>query len=448
MSQQQNHGYGSAENDAISLTAIFQRLVRHFRLILFVTFIVTAASVMWAATRTPIYQAKATLLLESDGESGGILSELASITSDPAAESEIALIQSRSLAVVTAARSSSFKTQATLFVETEADFDPVRSVANDSNDSSEGALSNMDSMGLSTVVEAYSLRPYVGIIGRFTGRQHGASRLRARMSPLVGAENDRRNVSDLDVYFPDEQTVLVTPHSRFVFAPSISADKDGVLEFAFTPGTPLKAFGHRIELAPTGDFVKERYRIRSRDEENAILALMGNTSVAEVGRNTDIISVAISDSCPYRAAETANALAKNYIRRSILIKRQKASRTLGFIKGQLTLQLAELESAERQVADLQSKNPQTISLSDSANAIIQQVASLELQRTQLQLAPDCIDSSPRALRKLRLSSARSFGKRDAQSFDAWLHPRASEPGGGVTATRSLRCFRLQATFTN
>ena len=73
--QQPNHGYGTFEEDSISLGEIFQRLVRHIRLIFVTTFLVTAVTVLWVATRTPKYHAQATLLLEQDEAAGGLLSE-------------------------------------------------------------------------------------------------------------------------------------------------------------------------------------------------------------------------------------------------------------------------------------------------------------------------------------------------------------------------------------
>ena len=63
MSQDQNNnGYGQQpfEDDTISLGELFQTLARSTRLIAFVTVLMTAAMVMWVATRTPKYTAQAT----------------------------------------------------------------------------------------------------------------------------------------------------------------------------------------------------------------------------------------------------------------------------------------------------------------------------------------------------------------------------------------------------
>lgn len=385
--QQPSHGYGGIEDDSINLGAIAQRLLRHLPLIFTVTAIVTAITVLWTATRTPTYRAHATLLLEADESTGGVLSELAALTSDPAAQAEIALIQSRSLAVVTAGSSRNFNSTPPLFQATEPDFDPVGAPnATTAMRSDSWDLSKMEALDLATTVEAFDRRPHNGIKRRLTGIRPSEHRLHARMVVLHSQVNGPPRTPSVDVYFPDKKRVLVAAHKRFLFASPLVAGNEGVVEVLFEPGVPFQALGYQLQLAPVGDFILQRYRIRVTSEEDAVRRLIASTSASETGRKTNIVRIGIDDPCPYRAAETANALAKNYIRRSILIGRQKANRTLSFIDNQLSLQLDSLEKAEQKVADLQSSNPETISLSDSAKAIIGQLTSLELNRTQLQLA--------------------------------------------------------------
>ncbi|MFT5081789.1 MAG: hypothetical protein ACI84E_002456, partial [Planctomycetota bacterium] len=99
-----NNGYGEVvqpENETIRLGEIFSILYRNKRLIVAVTALVASVTLFWICTLSPKYSAQATLLLEQDEAAGGVLSELASLTSDPQAEAEIALLKSRSLASVT-----------------------------------------------------------------------------------------------------------------------------------------------------------------------------------------------------------------------------------------------------------------------------------------------------------------------------------------------------------
>jgi hypothetical protein len=119
-----NGGYGEtlSGTDELRIGEILRVLARQKLLITAVTLLVTLAAFAWIATRQPRYEARATLLLEK--EEGGVLSELASLASEPAAEAEIALIQSRSLAEVTCAPPASFRPKSLLYEATEPDFDP------------------------------------------------------------------------------------------------------------------------------------------------------------------------------------------------------------------------------------------------------------------------------------------------------------------------------------
>ncbi|HIL35934.1 MAG TPA: polysaccharide biosynthesis tyrosine autokinase [Planctomycetes bacterium] len=379
-----HHGYGQPlgggvqggmPDDTIHLGELFQILLRHNRLIATVMVLVTALTVFWVGTRTPRYKASATLLLEQDESTGGVLSELASLTSDPAAEAEIALIRSRSLAEVTAAPPETWLTDVDLFDGTDADYDPVAA----------GDTTSMEGMGLETIVDAHDRRPSEGIMRRLTGERALDHRLRAWVQPVLGHEGDPELVRDLDVYFVDETTVRIAPHEGYLFGSDLESSTVGV-EAVYAPDLELELFSLRLRLQASGAYAGQIYRVRLRSPEEAVLLLMEATGASESGRKTNVVNVTVEDSCPYRAAETANALAKNYIRRSVQIGRLKAERTLGFIKRQLEGQLESLKDAETVVADLQSQNPETISLTDSAKAVIDQLAALELQRTQLELS--------------------------------------------------------------
>jgi len=382
----QNNGYGAIDDDSISLGEIAQRLLRHIRLIVVTTFLVTAATVLWVATRTPQYHASATLLLEADEASGGLLSDLALLTKDPAADAEIALIRSRSIAEATAASPAKFNSTPLLFSPTSHEFEPVGPATNETNQEVSWDLTQMDAQGFSTVVEPFDLRPYEGIRRRFTGGTTSEHRLHAQMLPVDKEDAAEDRPESLDVYFPSLTTALIAPHERFLLASDISPSDEGVVKIDFDPSTPFQAFGYQLQLAPTGEYLHQRYRVQFRGEKRAVLDLMAATSASEAGRKTNVVKISVNNASPYVAAEAANALAKNYIRRSIQIGRQKSNRTLGFIQRQLRLQINELKGAEKTVADLQSENPQTISLSDSAKAVIDQLSALELTRTQLELA--------------------------------------------------------------
>ena len=451
MSQDQNNnGYGQQpfEDDTISLGELFQTLARSTRLIAFVTVLVTAVMVMWVATRTPKYTAQATLLLESDESAGGVLSELASLTSDPAAEAELALIRSRSIAEVTAASKGDFDAEPRIFERTEPDFDPFAEI----NDLGAGASktgesfdlsAEMDALGLTTLVERFDLRPSEGIQRRFKGGKVLDHRLRAEMRLLSGSKDVLRD--GLDVYFLSEKSVLIAPHERFLF-PAPLSKAEGALERSYAPGTQIEAFGYALKLSAAGDYVSKRYRVKAITEGEAIKHLMKDTTASESGRKTNVVNIAVEHLNPQEAAEIANALAKNYIRRSILIGSKKAQRTSTFISRQLGIQQQQLSEHEVELAKLQSAHPEGISLSDSTKAVIDQLTALELQKTQGELSLSAIEQ---ALGHLASGDDQAFARlgretpnliaasyfQELASLDAGISRARSEfPAGGSVVT--------------
>ena len=376
-----NNGYGEApkEEPSIQIGELFTILFRHHWIVLVTTVVVSLATFAWIGTRQPIYQAQATLLLEQDEAAGGVLSELASLTSDPTAEAEIALLKSRSLATVTAASPSVFGAQDALFRATTPDFDPFAVAGLSDASAKSGDPSAMENMGLAYKVDRYDLVPFSSMLARIKGGSIHEHRLRARIEALPGEHLDRPAVLDIE-FSADGTRITIAPAGGILAL----GDLEGV-ENDYVPGAEVRALGWSLWLDATGDFAGQRYRVERMSDERAVSHLMASTNAVESGRKTNVVLVQVSDSDPYRAAETANAICKNYIRRSVRIGQQKATQTVRFIDGQLDEQLRGLREAEAKVVELQMANPETIALSTTATAMIEQASAIDLQITQTDL---------------------------------------------------------------
>lgn len=376
-----NNGYGEApqEEPSIQLGELFTILFRHKWIVVVTTIVVCLGTFAWIGTRQPIYQAQATLLLEEDEAAGGVLSELASLTSDPTADAEIALLKSRSLATVTAASPQGYEVTNELFSATLPDFDPFTTAGTTEASFKSGDPSAMENLGLGNQVDRYDLVPFASMSARLKGRPIAEHRLHARIEALPGEHPERPPV--LDVEFNAEGTRVTIAPAGGILA---LGDLEG-MENDYVPGAEVHAYGWSLRLAATGAFAGQRYRVQRLSDEKAVSNLMARTNAVESGRKTNVVLVQVSDSDPYRAAETANAICKNYIRRSVRIGQQKATQTVRFIDGQLEEQLRGLREAEAKVVELQMANPATIALSTTATTMIEQASALELQITQTDL---------------------------------------------------------------
>ena len=397
-----SHGYGVAPDaraarqprgglggGELSVGDILTILARHPRSIVLTAAVVVLAMTVFVGTRAPGYLATATIRLEPRGGVTGALEDLLS-NNEPAAAAEIAVVRSRSLAEEVVGRESGLPVMAPdeLWQATQANFDPAPV----------GAALQMESAGLTTIVEAHDRRPWVGILDRIEGRVRRAHRLRARIrrpgrpGPGTAAGDEGSPVvTDLDVHFVDEVTLRIAPHEGFLLGRDMTA-REGMdlVETEYVPGGSLEVFGVLLELDARGDFVGQTYRVRLQSQSEALEQLMRSTTAGETGRGSNVVRIGVEAGCPYRAAETVNALAKNYIRRSVLFGRQRADRTERFIRDRLEVQTRDLERAERELAELQQQHPQLISLQDSAAALIQRISGLEVQRTELLLAHEVL----------------------------------------------------------
>ena len=374
-------GYGEAVsvNREARLNDYLVILLRNKGLIALVTTFTLVLAGLWVAMQKPSYQARATLLLEKDEVAGGVLSELASLSANPAAESEIALLTSRSLATVTASQAEVWLPDESVFHMTEPDFDPF--ALTDGLAQAQGNPSAMERLGLDLKVERHDLRPLAGIIRRLSGAPILEHRLYAQMEPVDDYAGDRPGLLGVS-FFESEGSTRVEVGVEGSLTGSLSQSQ--VLDYL--PGMELEYQGWRLRLHAAGSYLGQTYALSRRSSEQAVLDLMNSVQAVESGRKTNVVYVFASASDPSRAAETANALCKNYIRRNVGIGRQKATQTVRFIDAQLQEQIDALAEAERRVVALQTEHPETIALSVSAEALIEQISTIELARTQEELA--------------------------------------------------------------
>lgn len=342
-----------AEHSASELREFFELVRRHLVLIAASAAAALVLGVGWLATRTPVYRATATILLEQSQPTGGVLGELAALRSAPAAASEIALLRSRSLA-----------SKAILPP-------PDGSVPTPENPHSSRHL------GLTTLVESPDQQPILRLVHQVAGDARGGGNLyaQARFISEDAAEALRVN-------FDREGNVTLTglrPGSLGRYAAGESTTQ------------PVNAKGRyacdgiALQMDTRGDVRGREFLVRPVSELSALKRLLGATRVVEAQRNSGVISLTVDDSDPDRAAAIANALCNNYFDLNVERGRKRASQTVEFIQGQLDEQLTALETAEREVVALQSENTDAIDPSATAEALIEDLSTLEVQRMRLDL---------------------------------------------------------------
>jgi len=330
------------------------RLVRRRRWTVAVTALaVVLATFALVGTSTPVYRASATVLIDPNQNTTSFLGDLGAMNAPPAAP-EMALLASRSNVAKT------------------VQGPPDGSVPHPSR------ASYARHLGLATRVDDEGRRPLATLWQRLTGDRLAPGRVfasideRAPDSPpairveLVG--RDRVRVSSPGLL------------SRFGLGDSHAEELD------YRPGAPLEYRGIRFRLATLGDPTGRGFWLQSIDADLAQRRLLESLRIVEVERNSGVVKLTVSDSDPHRAADTANALCRNYFDQNVDRSSQRASQTVRFIKSQLVEQLGLLEQAQREFVSLQEANPEVIDVASSSQALIERLSNLEVEKVFLELA--------------------------------------------------------------
>lgn len=315
----------------------------------------------WTALSEPRFSARATILIEQESSSGllGDLAMLASIASAPATASELSVLESRTLA---------------------------ERVLADGVDAS-GAWDPRDErhLGLGTLVDDEDLRP-LALLRR---KLFAPPPLEV---PLVLPE--RGLFARVTKSAADSPTRL---RLEFLDAARVRLSRAGVLaelhlavrnveELGFTPRAPLAYQGLVLELEPWGDCAGASFVLEHRSRHEALRHLQESLSVRESALNSGVIEVELEDSDPRRAARTVNALCQHYLDSLATRGQKRASKTVEYVQGLLEEEFARFQENQDEVMRLQQENPELISPEGTATSLIEQMATLEVERVQLELA--------------------------------------------------------------
>jgi len=384
MSAQKRNGTArddsSTSRQGLTVHDLLRLASRRWRVV--ATFALVGCAVAFAvlAAREPVYRATASLQIENDRASSGILGDLAALARPPVASSEIEVLTSRTIAEAAVAAPDGSK------LATPEDPAAVRA------------------LGLATVVDDEARATLARLepgLRRPPTPGTGSARLFAGTIAI-----DEDAPEDLRVEFLAADRVRLSVAGIAAWLPS----NPSPAEFDYTAGRALEYAGLRITLEPRGDVLGRTYRLRRYERDEALDRVRKATRAVETMRNSGVVEVTVDDSDPERAADTVNALCNAYLARSTQRGERRASQTLTFIRGQLTEQMKGLAEAEKQVVELQRAAPRAIEVSKSAEALIERLKDVEVERMELALSLSSLREAGALLDAGDLSGLARLGK--------------------------------------
>lgn len=356
-------GETSAAREA-SFSELVARLWRRKGTVLVSVAIALVLSGVWVVTRKPTYRASATLLLESERPGGllGNLAAIASLTSAPTASSETSVLTSRTLAARVVAPPAAGL--------------PARP----------GLLGYEHSVGLELLVRDEALTT-LGYIREKLNASHPelpptlpARRLFASARPRAGSSEPAP--TRLRLEFSSADRVRVTTAGLL---PDLGLASRHPAEFTFAPGETLTYRGLELRIEVEGDPRGGSFLVQRVPAYRAVDDLLERLAVREVERNSGVLSISVTDTDPWRAAETVDALCSDYLEDLARRKESRAGDTVAYVRGLIDEERAAFAKAQQDLLRVQNEHPEALAFDAAAQALLEQLAAVKARAFQVEL---------------------------------------------------------------
>ncbi|MGM3161106.1 tyrosine-protein kinase Wzc [Dickeya undicola] len=308
--------------DEIDLGRLLGTVLDHRWLIISITTIFTMLGILYALLATPVYQADAMVQVEQN-VSDSLMNDISKVLPDskPQSAPEVELLRSRMVVGKT-----------------------------------------VQDLGLDTEVE----QKYFPLVGKGIAR-------------LKDEEPARISVSRLSVpdsWLDEKMTVTIEDEGKYRFA----AGKDA--SFIGRIGQLESHGGFNLLISDTNAAPGTVFTVRKKNMLTAINDILSELSVADKGKDTGVLQLTLEGSDPALVRKTLASISDNYLQQNVDRKSEEAARSLVFLKEQLPLVRASLETAEDKLNKYRQQKD-SVDLSLEAKSVLDTIVDVESQLNQL-----------------------------------------------------------------
>ncbi|WP_033569332.1 tyrosine-protein kinase Wzc [Dickeya undicola] len=308
--------------DEIDLGRLLGTVLDHRWLIISITTIFTMLGILYALLATPVYQADAMVQVEQN-VSDSLMNDISKVLPDskPQSAPEVELLRSRMVVGKT-----------------------------------------VQDLGLDTEVE----QKYFPLVGKGIAR-------------LKDEEPARISVSRLSVpdsWLDEKMTVTIEDEGKYRFA----AGKDA--SFIGSIGQLESHGGFNLLISDTNAAPGTVFTVRKKNMLTAINDILSELSVADKGKDTGVLQLTLEGSDPALVRKTLASISDNYLQQNVDRKSEEAARSLVFLKEQLPLVRASLETAEDKLNKYRQQKD-SVDLSLEAKSVLDTIVDVESQLNQL-----------------------------------------------------------------
>jgi tyrosine-protein kinase Etk/Wzc len=331
------------DNDEIDLLGLFGTLIDHKWLIAAVTGAFMVAGAAYAVIATPVYQANALLQVEAKKNDLLGFSDVSSMLGkESPSATEIELIKSR--AVIGKA---------------------------------------VDNLKLDIVIQPM----YFPVVGEFLARRFQSKNPGEIADPLLGLNSFAWGGESLKIFkldLPDSQlgkklTLTAGENGHYTLV-----DEDDNVLAASQAGQLFEQNGVAFQIEEMHANPGTRFRIIRNSRLTSILDYQEDLDVAERGKESGIIGLALESTDPNQAIKTLNEIAAIYVRQNVERTSAEAAQSLAFLKEQLPVVKKDLEKAGNALNEYQTRS-KSVDITLETKAILDQIVGLDTSISELKL---------------------------------------------------------------
>ncbi|MEM0673144.1 MULTISPECIES: tyrosine-protein kinase Wzc [Dickeya] len=308
--------------DEIDLGRLLGTVLDHRWLIISITTIFTMLGILYALLATPVYQADAMVQVEQN-VSDSLMSDISKVLPDtkPQSAPEVELLRSRMVVGKT-----------------------------------------VQDLGLDTDVE----QQYFPLFGKGIARLKDEEPARVVVSRL----------SVPDSWLDEKMTLVIGEDGTYRF----SAGKE--VDFTGHIGQVASQHGFSLLVSSTDAAPGTVFTVRKKNTLTAINDILAELSVADKGKDTGVLQLTLEGSDPALVKKTLASISDNYLQQNVDRKSEEAARSLAFLKEQLPLVRASLETAEDKLNKYRQQKD-SVDLSLEAKSVLDTIVDVESQLNQL-----------------------------------------------------------------
>lgn len=331
------------DNDQIDLMGLLGTLIDHKWLIASVTGVFMAAGVAYALLATPVYQANALIQVEPKKSDMLGFSDVSSMLGkESPSATEIELIKSRN-----------------------------------------NIGSAVDNLQLDLEVK----NNYFPLLGEFIARRFKPEADTPVAHPLLGLNSfawggEQLKISKLELpseLLGKELTLVNGDAGSFTLL-----DDDGDLLVEGKIGDVIEGNGIKLQVEELHANPGTTFNVTRYPRLTSILNYQKALDVAERGKESGMIGLALESSTPTKAILILNEIARLYVQQNIDRTSAEAAQSLSFLKDQLPQVRKDLEKAENALNAFQIRS-KSIDISLEAKAILDQIVALDTSISALKL---------------------------------------------------------------